>query len=172
MPTPQARRDRVFAIYAPLLLKPLARQVKRNAPASVDVDDLVGAGTLALLEVADRLEGYARARAKGAMIDSMKEGRRYWVAKYRPTSEQSLTNVRDCSQSPEAIAIERIDGARRIRSVKAAIIALPAPARKAVASRLRGEHVIAFAKRAGVSERTAIRRGVDAVSRLRAAFAA
>jgi RNA polymerase sigma factor for flagellar operon FliA len=62
------------------LVKRMALKMRSHLPASVEVDDLVGAGALGLLDAADKfdsskhakLETYARYRIRGSMLDSLR----------------------------------------------------------------------------------------------------
>lgn len=62
------------------LVHQIARQMAARAPVRVDLDDLVGAGTVGLLEAAQRYDqargvsfvDFARRRVKGAMIDALR----------------------------------------------------------------------------------------------------
>lgn len=64
------------------LVRRLALRRAGLLPASVDVDDLIGAGMLGLIDAADRFdqargipfECYARTRVEGAMIDALRAG--------------------------------------------------------------------------------------------------
>ena len=71
--------DRLVADYAPLV-KRLAHHLAGRLPDSVQVDDLVQAGMLGLLEAARRyrpdggarFETYATTRIRGAMVDALR----------------------------------------------------------------------------------------------------
>lgn len=62
------------------LVVPIARSFQRRLPASVDFDDLVGAGNLGLVEAAHRFDStkgssfgtFARHRIRGAIADSLR----------------------------------------------------------------------------------------------------
>jgi RNA polymerase sigma factor for flagellar operon FliA len=66
--------------YLPLVWK-VARQVARRIPAHIDVNELVGAGTLGLCAAlerydasrCDRFAGYAEIRIRGAILDQLRE---------------------------------------------------------------------------------------------------
>lgn len=66
--------------YLPLVWK-VARQVARRIPAHVDVNELMGAGTLGLCAAlerydasrCDRFAGYAEIRIRGAILDQLRE---------------------------------------------------------------------------------------------------
>ena len=65
--------------YLPFVRK-VAQRIARRLPQSVDIEDLVGAGTVGLLEAMDRydpkggrsFETYAEFRVKGAIIDDLR----------------------------------------------------------------------------------------------------
>ena len=62
------------------LARSLALRLAGRVPASVDLDDLVGAGLLGLLDAVDRFdesraipfEAYARTRIQGAILDALR----------------------------------------------------------------------------------------------------
>lgn len=70
------------------LVRRIARAVHRRLPPSFDLDDLIGAGNLALIPIAAAynpdayggapFEAFARQRIRGAMLDSVR--RRHWIA--------------------------------------------------------------------------------------------
>jgi len=72
--------DRVVELYAPLV-KRIAYQLMSRLPASVQVDDLIQAGLIGLLEAYQnydtskgaRFEGYASIRIRGAMLDEIRK---------------------------------------------------------------------------------------------------
>jgi RNA polymerase sigma factor FliA len=74
-----ADRDRLVVEYLPSV-KAIAMHMRANLPAHVDVDDLVHAGILGLLEAANKFDpskhvtffSYARHRIKGAIMDSLR----------------------------------------------------------------------------------------------------
>lgn len=76
--TEVARQALILEHYA--LVKRIARQFTRGLPAHVDVDDLIGWGTLGLLEAVDRFEAHrgvplvalAQLRIRGAIIDGLR----------------------------------------------------------------------------------------------------
>jgi len=165
---PRARRDRVFAVYAPLLAV-TARRLKATLPATIDARDLSQTGAVALAAVLDHLESYLITRLRGAMLDSVNR-RHYPDARIVSIDSGSLCELPQFAVQPVAV-VEQIDAARRRESVVAGIRKLPVAERRVIAARLRGEPVLAFAARARVSERTVIRRGVAAVAQLKAAAA-
>src|SRR4051794_38301581 len=72
-------RDRIVFIYAPLVRYIAYRKI-RELPASCEVDDLVGAGLVALIESIERwdpergvsFEQFAWPRLQGAMVDELR----------------------------------------------------------------------------------------------------
>ena len=74
-------RDELVTRHAPLV-KRIAYHLLSRLPASVDVDDLIQAGMIGLLEAASNyragqgagFETYASIRIRGAMIDQMRQG--------------------------------------------------------------------------------------------------
>ncbi len=72
-------RDQLIVHYAPLV-KYVAGRVAMNLPKNVDEGDLIGYGSLGLLDAMDRFdlqrgvkfETYAIARIRGAMIDGLR----------------------------------------------------------------------------------------------------
>lgn len=62
------------------MVQAIARKLVTRLPSSVEVDDLISAGTLGLVEAADRFElgrgvpfeAFARSRIRGAMVDSLR----------------------------------------------------------------------------------------------------
>jgi RNA polymerase sigma factor for flagellar operon FliA len=62
------------------LVKSLARRLRERVPASVTIDDLTSAGTIGLIEAADRFDprrglqfrSYAQHRIRGAMLDFLR----------------------------------------------------------------------------------------------------
>jgi len=75
-----ARRDRIVIEYLPLA-KAIAIRVFKNLPVNVDLDDLIHAGVLGLLDAATKFNpnkkvafsSYAKHRIKGAIIDSLRQ---------------------------------------------------------------------------------------------------
>ncbi len=75
----RAPRDRVIEQHIPLVKK-LAYQLKARLPANVEVDDLIQAGTIGLLDAMSRYEAtqnaqfetYAVQRIRGAMLDELR----------------------------------------------------------------------------------------------------
>ena len=73
-------RDDLVLKHLPIV-KAIAAQVRQKLPEHVDLDDLIQAGTLGLLDAADKFDAtksvvfstYAKHRIKGAIIDSLRQ---------------------------------------------------------------------------------------------------
>lgn len=73
-----ARNQRVLDHYP--MVRAIAYRIHRRLPRSVDVDDLISAGTAGLLEAVERyessqsvpFESYARFRVQGAIVDALR----------------------------------------------------------------------------------------------------
>lgn len=80
-------------------VKHIARGVARRLPASVQLDDLIQAGSLGLIDAARRygpqysipFRQYARIRISGAIFDSLRE--LDWASRYFRTRQQKLDNA-------------------------------------------------------------------------------
>jgi RNA polymerase sigma factor for flagellar operon FliA len=78
MQLPPTREQRILAHAG--LAKRMALRMAGRLPASVDLDDLIGAGLLGLLDAVDRFEeargipfeAYARTRIQGAILDALR----------------------------------------------------------------------------------------------------
>ena len=74
-----AERDRRVLELLPLVRR-VALKMRRNLPAHVELDDLIGAGTMGLLDAARKfdvrrkvkIESYARHRIRGAILDGLR----------------------------------------------------------------------------------------------------
>ena len=70
-----------FAVELLPLVKRVALQLRSHLPAHVELDDLVGAGTLGLIDAVRKfnpakgvtIESYARYRIRGAILDSLRD---------------------------------------------------------------------------------------------------
>jgi RNA polymerase sigma factor FliA len=80
-PSQAAERDQERRVLELLpLVKRVALNMRRNLPANVDLDDLVGEGVLGLLDAAKKydagkqvkIESYARHRIRGAILDGLR----------------------------------------------------------------------------------------------------
>ncbi len=80
-------------------VKQIARSIVRRLPASVQLDDLIQAGSLGLIDAARRFGAhrnlpfriYARIRITGAIFDSLRE--LDWASRYFRTRQQKLDNA-------------------------------------------------------------------------------
>ncbi len=80
-------------------VKQVARSVLRRLPASVQLDDLIQAGSIGLIDAARRFgpgchlpfRQYARLRISGAIFDSLRE--LDWASRYFRTRQQKLDNA-------------------------------------------------------------------------------
>ncbi len=78
-PTPSIEKSRAIEAHAPLV-KRIANQMMTKLPPSVDVNDLIQAGLMALMESMDRydpaqganFETFAGQRVRGAMLDELR----------------------------------------------------------------------------------------------------
>lgn len=77
--TASAARDEFLVTQMPLVHR-IARSLYKKLPKSVDIDDLISAGTIGLIEALSRFDpernvdfgAYARIRIRGAMVDSLR----------------------------------------------------------------------------------------------------
>jgi len=80
-------------------VKQVARSIMRRLPASVQLDDLIQAGSIGLIDAARRFgpnrnlpfRQYARIRITGAIFDSLRE--LDWASRYFRTRQQKLDNA-------------------------------------------------------------------------------
>lgn len=80
-------------------VKQVARSILRRLPASVQLDDLIQAGSIGLIDAARRFgptrnlpfRQYARIRITGAIFDSLRE--LDWASRYFRTRQQKLDNA-------------------------------------------------------------------------------
>lgn len=80
-------------------VKQVARSILRRLPASVQLDDLIQAGSIGLMDAARRFGSYrnlpfrqyARIRITGAIFDSLRE--LDWASRYFRTRQQKLDNA-------------------------------------------------------------------------------
>jgi RNA polymerase sigma factor (sigma-70 family) len=144
----------------------LARSMVRLFPSAVEVDDLVGAGQVALVEAAQRYEpergdfrAYASTRVRGAMLDAIRSsnvvGRRAYkngvrvsvrslAAPVMPGSDGTLEEV---IPDPRASVEEIVEH----RAQLAAILSLPRREREVVLRAAAGEQQIEIADSLSVS---------------------
>lgn len=78
--TTESERDRLVLRHLPLV-RAIAVRVYENLPVHVDLDDLVHAGIMGLIDAATKFsadkqvtfQGYAKHRIKGAILDSLRD---------------------------------------------------------------------------------------------------
>lgn len=107
------------------LVRPIAESLKRRLPEAIQLDDLIGAGRLALVERAHKydpdgglpFEAWARFVIRGAMIDSIK-GAPFREAKYAEITRAPAGTL----PSPEETAASSWDR----QAARRALAALPA----------------------------------------------
>jgi len=96
-------RDQIVLEHLPLV-KAIAIRVHENLPVHVDVDDLVHAGILGLLDAVEKFDSsknvvfqaYAKHRIKGAILDSLRE--QDWASRdMRKRQKQMDTVTRNLS---------------------------------------------------------------------------
>ena len=135
-----AARDQLIVHYAPLV-KYVAGRVAINLPKSVDEGDLIGYGSLGLIDAIERFdpqrgvkfETYAIARIRGAMIDGLRSmdwvpvsvrHRNKTVEKPRATWKTGLGGLPQMRRFPKAgITVEEYNN--RIRDmVSSSILSL------------------------------------------------
>lgn len=124
--TVRARRDDLVARHLHLV-EPIARGVCAKLPPSIELDDLVGAGNLALIRAAARyspeehggapFSAYARQVIRGAMIDSIKG------ARYRDATHEAIDAAVETGSEPDMDA--QIDAKRKAATVKKVVEMLP-----------------------------------------------
>ncbi|MDG9668344.1 RNA polymerase sigma factor FliA [Hahella sp. HN01] len=98
------RADTLVRQYAPLV-KRIAHHLIARLPASVQVDDLIQAGMIGLLEAAQKydaskgakFETYAGIRIRGAMVDEIRKGD--WVPR---SVHRNARNIADAIHTIEA----------------------------------------------------------------------
>jgi len=95
---PDAQQDELILAHMDDV-RQIARSVLRRLPASVQLDDLIQAGSLGLLDAARRygaqrsipFRQYARIRIAGAIMDSLRE--LDWASRHFRTRQQKLENA-------------------------------------------------------------------------------
>ncbi len=116
--------------HLPLVWR-VARQIARRLPASVNVAELVGAGTVGLIDAmsrydlhrCDRFVAYAEIRVRGAILDQLRE--MDWMPRSARTKRKQLDATQSALQSklrraPDVAEVARalgtsIDGFERMR---------------------------------------------------------
>jgi RNA polymerase sigma factor for flagellar operon FliA len=95
---PEAERQRLIVIHYEQV-KRIASQMIRKLPTNIDIDDLIGWGTLGLMDALDRFSSlhgtpfhaYAEIRIRGAMVDGL---RAYGVPRAVMSRARLLDNTR------------------------------------------------------------------------------
>jgi len=126
-----ARSHAAMNAHLPLVWK-VARQVARRLPSSVDVAELVGAGTIGLMDAMDRYEvqrcdrfsAYAEIRIRGAILDQLREmdwmpraarNKRKRLEATQTSLQHKLGRAPDVSEIATALDTT-IDGIEKMRS--------------------------------------------------------
>lgn len=129
-PTTRTMTRAEVEAWLPLVWK-VARQVARRLPASVDVTDLVGAGTIGLMDattrfdaaVCDRFGAYAEIRIRGAILDQLREmdfmpraarNKRKRLDSTQHTLSTKLGRAADVGEVAEALGIT-VEGVEKMR---------------------------------------------------------
>lgn len=170
------------------LVKKMAGHLAKNLPPHVSVDDLVGAGQLALVEVAQRFDpstgasfrAYASHRIQGAMLDELR--------KNDTVSRDRRRAIREGTDSPDALPVprlvedtaaaavpieaealdEQMDRLRRAVAVQAAVARLPPKLRAVYRQRVeQGWKLSQIASHFQVTEPRACQLYAEVVRRLR-----
>lgn len=101
------RRWKLLVIEHTNLVRVIALRVHQRIPVSIDIDDLIGVGNLALIEVAKKFEArrgikfsaYATFRIRGAMLDAL--SRTSSGTDYRFALHEQLTDGSETIASPD-----------------------------------------------------------------------
>jgi RNA polymerase sigma factor for flagellar operon FliA len=128
----QLARARQAALSAQLpLVWKVARQIARRLPSSVDVAELVGAGTIGLMDAMERYEvqrcdrfgAYAEIRIRGAILDQLREmdwmpraarTKRKRLESTASTLQHKLGRAPDASELAEALGTS-VEGMEKMR---------------------------------------------------------
>jgi len=113
------RRERILAHTA--LAKRIALRVAGRVPKSVEIDDLVGAGMLGLIDAADRFdpsrgipfEAYSRRRIQGAILDALRAEDHLTRRERRTGREADRAEERMRTRVKRELTAEETDRARR-----------------------------------------------------------
>lgn len=143
----RAARNRLIEEYT-WLVKLIARNIIRRLPASFEFDDLVGEGTLGLIDAAEKFSpernvpfrAYAAVRIRGQMMESCR--RRHWKnSTHLPITGDVLQMESEDHGAGEIM--RRIHHAERARIVNQAVDALPDREQKVVDIYFRQERQLA-----------------------------
>jgi RNA polymerase sigma factor (sigma-70 family) len=128
-----ARRNAVIAAHLGLV-ESIARNVVRSLPPCFTLDDLIGAGNVALTRCATRYKpgahagapfsAFARQAIRGAMLDTVR--RKNWTESTRPPLEDAAP-----AAAPHADPGDAVDAGRMTLRLAAAVSWLP-PSQQAV----------------------------------------
>lgn len=154
------------------MVRAIAERVKQRCPPSIELDDLIQTGMVALLHAATRYRPaehsgapfavYARKCVRGAMLDSI-SGRHWQAAKLDPLPD---THRDEPAIAP--VADEAIDDARLARRIDDAIAYLDEPSREIIRQCYRGGATLEAAGAAmGLDRRRAGELRADAIAELR-----
>lgn len=180
--TVRARRDRLIEEHLGLV-DGIARAVARRLPPYFDIEDLVGAGNIALLSAATRyrpgdhggapFSAYARQRIRGAMLDSI---RKIWCEgdgehRFRPLWAELPDDGRVLA-STRPTHNETIDALRMRRKLNEAISWLPLPQQRVLKAyyAMREPTMAEVGRDLGVSPRRAGELHALAIEGVRARF--
>jgi len=97
-PPDEAERERLILAHLQDV-RQIARNIVRRLPSSVQLEDLVQAGTIGLIDAANRFDRsrpllfsqYARIRITGAIYDTLRD--LDWASRYMRTRQQKLENA-------------------------------------------------------------------------------
>ena len=105
-------RDGVIRAHAGLA-RNMALRLAGKVPASVDLDDLIGAGVLGLIDAVDRFEAYARTRIQGAILDAMRAEDHLSRRERRASREADRSEDKVRMKLGRELTVEESDCARR-----------------------------------------------------------
>ena len=168
------RRDRLVEDHAGIV-RGIAERVKAVAPASVELDDLIQTGMIALLHAATRyrpeafggapFSAYARKVVRGAMLDSI-SGRRYREEKLIHFGD--VDGMQNAEPSMAPTADEAIDDRRLAARIEDAITYLDGPSRRLIRSYYRDGGTLEDAgEELGIDRRRAGELHARAIARLK-----
>lgn len=109
-----SQRDRFLLEHAPIVLA-IARSISARLPKHVELDELVAAGNLGLIEACDKFDPgrnvefrtYAKTRIRGAMLDNLREldwgprGLRRWSRVIQKTTFSLMAQYGRAPSEPE-----------------------------------------------------------------------
>lgn len=170
----RARRDELVEQYTPLVLS-IAEGIKRRTPPSIELEDLIQTGLLALMHAAttyrpDAFPGitfgaYARHRVCGAILDSI-SGRHWQNATLQTLPDPKVAP--DSEPAVQPMFDEEIDANREMERVKDAIAYLEPRDRQIIASYYSdGGNFETAGAEVGLSRRRAGEVHADAIGKIR-----